>query len=101
MVTNYPHTVASEGDMASRGVTHGEGIGERVIDRLRHLMCGLHGHDTLLQFEQGRMFLRCVSCGHETPGWEVKDATPPITTQAEGRRHAMARPQLITERRIA
>jgi hypothetical protein len=40
-----------------------------MFDRLRQMMCGLHGHDTLVQFEQDRMFLRCVSCGHETHGW--------------------------------
>jgi hypothetical protein len=101
MVTNYPQMVASQGDMSARGETHGEGLGERVFDRLRHLMCGLHGHDTLLQFDHGRMFLRCVSCGHETPGWEVSDVAPPVAAQAEERSRTMARPQLITERRIA
>ena len=101
MVTNYPQMVASQGDVSTRGETHDEGLRERVIDRLRHLVCGLHGHDTLLQFEQGRMFLRCVSCGHETPGWEVNDVPPTVTAQVEERPHAMARPQLIRERRIA
>jgi hypothetical protein len=101
MVTNYPHTIASQGDGSTRGEAYGEGLGERVIDRLRHLVCGLHGHDTLLQFDHGRMFLRCVSCGHETPGWEVNDVPPAVTAQVEQARHPMARPQLITERRIA
>lgn len=101
MVTNYPHTIASHGEVSTRGETHGEGLGERVIDRLRHLVCGLHGHDALLQFDHGRMFLRCVSCGHETPGWETNDVPPTVTAQVEHRHHAMARPQLISERRIA
>jgi hypothetical protein len=101
MVTNYSHTIASQGDLSTRDEAHGEGLGERVMDRLRHLMCGLHGHDTLLQFERGRMFLRCVSCGHETPGWEVNDVPPTVTAEVAQRHHAIARPQLITERRIA
>jgi hypothetical protein len=101
MVTNYPHSVASRADGSIGGETHGEGLGDRVIDRLRHLVCGLHGHDTLLQFEQGRMFLRCVSCGHETPGWEVSDVPPTITVCGDAQRHVIPRPQLITERRVA
>ena len=101
MVTNYPHTIASQGDTSSRGETQGEGFGERVLDRLRHLVCGLHGHDALLQFDHGRMFLRCVSCGHETPGWEVTDVQPTVTAQVAQRHQPMACPQLITERRIA
>ena len=101
MVTNYPHSIASQGDVSTRDEPHGEGLGDRVIDRLRHLVCGLHGHDTLLQFDHGRMFLRCVSCGHETPGWELNDVPPPVTAREEDRHLAMAPPQLITERRIA
>lgn len=101
MVTNYPHSITSQGDVSTRDEAHGEGLGDRMIDRLRHLMCGLHGHDTLLQFDHGRMFLRCVSCGHETPGWELNDAPPTVTARVEERHHGMARPQLITERRIA
>src|SRR5215211_2482946 len=85
MVTNYPHTIASREDASTRAEARGEGLGERVIDRLRHLMCGLHGHDTLLQFDHGRMFLRCVSCGHETPGWETNDVPPPVAAQFEER----------------
>lgn len=38
---------------------------------LRQFLCGLHGHDALLQYEPGRLFLRCTSCGHETPGWRT------------------------------
>src|SRR5262245_36548761 len=44
-----------------------------VAEKLRQFLCGLHGHDTLLQFEQERMYLRCVSCGHETSGWELTE----------------------------
>ena len=101
MVTNYPHSIASHQGVSNRSETHGEGLGERVIDRLRHLVCGFHGHDTLLQFEHGRMFLRCASCGHETPGWELNGTPPNVTMRGDARRHMIARPQLIGERRIA
>jgi hypothetical protein len=84
-------------------VTHGEDLSSRVIERVRQVLCGLHGHDTLLQFGEDRMFLRCVSCGHETPGWDLDEAPP--TTAAVARRQPSAKPvmqhQLMGERRVA
>ena len=81
---------------------HADGLGVRVIDRLHQMVCGLHGHDTMLQFEQDRMFLRCQSCGHETPGWDLNEAPPSITVRAaEETRHDVAQPHLISARRIA
>jgi hypothetical protein len=40
--------------------------------RVRRFLCGLHGHDAVLHFEQRRMSLQCTSCGYETPGWDLK-----------------------------
>jgi hypothetical protein len=75
--------------------------GPAVIDRVRQMVCGLHGHDNLLQFERDRMFLRCASCGHESPGWEIADTPPPVTVRGDARRHRVARPHLVGARRIA
>jgi hypothetical protein len=47
------------------------------------------------------MSLRCVSCGHETPGWELNEVPPTVTVRGDARRHVIARPQLVSERRIA
>jgi hypothetical protein len=52
-------------------------LATNIIDLVRQAYCGLHGHDDLLQFEQDRMFLKCASCGHESPGWEMSDTPPP------------------------
>ena len=54
MVTNYPHSIASHDDdlRSTAGEPNVDGLGGRVIDRLRQMYCGLHGHDTLLHFEQ-------------------------------------------------
>ena len=100
MVTNYPHPVASgEGISKIANEAHAEGFS--MIERVRQVFCGLHGHDNLLQFEQDRMFLKCVSCGHETPGWSLNEAPPTVTIRGDARRHAVVRPQLISVRRIA
>ena len=50
-----------------------DGVGASVMTWMRQAICGLHGHDSLLHFEHDRMSLRCVSCGHESPGWELSD----------------------------
>jgi hypothetical protein len=82
-------------------VAHVDGLGARVIDRLHQMVCGFHGHDTMLQFEQDRLCLRCQSCGHETPGWDLNEAPPRITVRAEERPRRTAQPHLISARRIA
>jgi len=48
-----------------------DGLLARLTVKVRQRVCGLHGHDSLLHFDNGRMSLMCFSCGHETPGWEV------------------------------
>jgi len=77
--------------------------GPVIFDRVRQMFCGLNGHDNLLQFEQDRMFLKCTSCGHESPGWELTEAPPaPTASTARGERRAtLVRPQLVGARRIA
>jgi hypothetical protein len=42
--------------------------------QVRQFICGLHGHDALLHFDQRHVSLRCVVCGHESPGWNVPGA---------------------------
>jgi hypothetical protein len=102
MVTNYPHSIASHDRLRTNtGDAHPEGFGGRLLTWLRQAFCGLHGHDTMLRFEQERMSLRCVSCGHETPGWELNETRPTVTVRGDNRRHAIARPQLVRARQIA
>jgi hypothetical protein len=78
--------------------THTGDLSGRVMDRVRQMLCGLHGHDSLLQFQQDRMFLRCVSCGHETPGWDVSEPKPAAARTSAA---PMLQPQLIRVRRVA
>jgi hypothetical protein len=76
-------------------------FGTRVLGSMRQALCGLHGHDNLLQFEECRVFLRCASCGHESPGWELGRARPAVRQAGDSRRHVLARSELIGARRIA
>jgi len=69
-----------------------------VTTWLRETYCGLHGHDSLLQFEQDRMFLKCVSCGHESPGWELDEAPPTARPNTEGRQLTQLRPVTDSQR---
>jgi len=73
--------------------------GHGLLSWMREAFCGLRGHDEMLQFGRERMSLKCVSCGHESHGWDLNEARPAITARAEGRRSFM--PQLIGIRRVA
>jgi hypothetical protein len=78
-----------------------EGLVTGVLDRVRQMYCGLHGHDSLLSFEQDRMFLKCTSCGHESPGWEITETPPTVTVREAPRPKPIMRPHLVGARRVA
>ena len=67
------------------------GCGSRALDGLQTAVCGLHGHDPLLHFEQGRMFLRCSSCAYQSPGWETGDRRPRPRFSGDAARHQLER----------
>ena len=69
-----------------------------MVTKVRQMICGLHGHDALLHFEQGRISLQCTSCGYETPGWDLKanEVTP-----EEAPASRFIRLPLLGERRVA
>jgi hypothetical protein len=102
MVSNFPRSLTTVGGFTSRTAQtpETEGFGGRVLDRVREAFCGLHGHDSMLQFEEDRMFLKCASCGYESPGWELNEPRPIVATSADNRRSAMVGRE-IDERRIA
>ena len=76
-----------------------DGLLPRAALQFRQFVCGLHGHDSLMHFEQGRISLLCASCGHETPGWDIKQSPAAGLTSEPSRR--IARMPLIRERRVA
>lgn len=89
MVSLFEH-VASQvptTTTAPAGLVHV--VWTRATRSLRSAVCGLQGHDPLLQVAQGRMFLKCMSCGHETPGWTMNDRRPRQRFTGDQSRHRL------------
>ena len=59
----------------------------------KRLMCAIRGHEDYLHFEKDRVYLQCVACGYESPGWTVEHRRPPLRFQA--RTSPAAAPRLI------
>src|SRR5262245_10743871 len=102
MVSNFPRLFTASDEVGTkrepaRQTGH---LREKVFDRVREAFCALHGHDNMLHFEQDRMFLKCSSCGHESPGWELNER-PPVVARTEPRRKPRVQPRLVEDRRIA
>jgi hypothetical protein len=97
MITNAPIPLFAESTLADvNGRSHG--LVAWFLGWVQQSLCALHGHDAILQYERNRMFLRCTSCGHETPGWEVSANS----TMARHRPLEPARPSsLATPRDLA
>jgi hypothetical protein len=95
MLSNFPRLFQASDEISTRPVQTLQAgrFGGGVLDRVREALCGLHGHDHLLQFQQGRMFLRCFSCGHVSPGWELNEAPPTVTADTDARRQTFAHSQ--------
>src|ERR1700730_15612087 len=88
MAANCPPQMASveDGDRSPEVEVGGSGdISTVVLERLGQIVCAMHGHDNLIQFEHHRMFLKCASCGHETPGWTLPNRRP-VAPAADTRR---------------
>ena len=72
-----------------------------VTNWIRETYCGLHGHDSLLQFGHDRMFLKCVSCGYESPGWELTETPPTVKMSGNAAHHRLLRPALVDTQQAA
>jgi hypothetical protein len=93
MVTNYPQQLAATAEVA-----HDErdaGVLTRAVGRLGQILCGMRGHDSVLHFEGNRVMMRCTSCGHDTPGWEITGRGPRRRFEGDARRHLMSTKRLV------
>src|SRR3954466_9950902 len=96
MVTNYPQRLT-----AGLETVHTAGsVMNRAVARFGQLLCGLRGHDSVLHFEGKRVMMRCTSCGHDSPGWEVTGRAPRQRFEGDARRH-MLTPQRLVLRKSA
>ncbi len=72
----------------------------KLLESVGEIYCGLRGHNMLRQFERDRVYLRCASCGHESPGWTLSEQRPKVSVPGDIRRFAL-RPRLVDIRRVA
>ena len=79
------------------------GLFARTVGQMRQFICGLHGHDALLHFGQGRMSLQCTSCGYESPGWDVNADVDSALEQPVVKRTKprIVQMPLVRQRRVA
>ena len=73
----------------------------RLLETVGELYCGLRGHAMLMQSARNRVFLRCASCGHESPGWALTESRPRLSFKGDARRFVLRRPEMHVARRVA
>ena len=100
MVTNYPQQltatdVTSAAETGAQSESQDFGMVARAMGRLGQLLCGVRGHDSVLHFEGNRVMMRCTSCGHDTPGWEISGHGPRRRYEGDARRHLLVRRHLV------
>lgn len=92
MVTNYPQQLTADTTLTPDTATS---VVSRTLTRLGQLVCGLRGHDSVLHFEGNRVNMRCTSCGHDTPGWEISARGPRRRYEGDPRRHLLATKKFV------
>jgi hypothetical protein len=92
MVTNYPQQLTATAEITSDATN---GVVVRAMGRLGQLLCGLRGHDSVLHFQSNRVNMRCTSCGHDTPGWEISGRGPRRRYDGDARRHLLPTQRLV------
>ena len=88
MVTNL-QDIAARPVATTAETAPSRGLLSRAFGHLQSAVCGLQGHDPVLQFTDGRVFLRCTSCGFETPGWTTGERRPRPRFEGDAARHQL------------
>lgn len=97
MVTNYPQQLAVAAESTQE---QSASVVTRAMGSLGRVFCALRGHDSVLHFERNRVSMRCTSCGHDTPGWEISGRGPRRRYEGDARRHLLT-PQRLVLRKTA
>ena len=90
MVSNYAQQLTTGVGRESAGA-----LMSRAVTRFGQLLCGIRGHEAVLHFEGKRVMMRCTSCGHDTPGWEISGRGPRRRFEGDARRHLLSKPRLV------
>lgn len=90
MVTKYPQQLTAA--PAAERDAQDEGLFARALGFVGQALCGLHGHDSVLHFEENRILLRCTSCGYDSPGWEVGHRRPHVRYATSDERRVALEP---------
>ncbi len=105
MVTNYPQEIVTQPVATTNADVTSGTLLSRLWKRVQYALCSLHGHDPLLHYDQNRIYLRCASCGYETPGWELDQRRPRVRFGGNSEHPFVAHPHAFNshdrERRIA
>jgi hypothetical protein len=94
MVTNYPQQLAASAETTPDAQAE-SGLVARALTRLGQVICGMSGHEAVLHFEGNRVMMRCTSCGHDSPGWEISGRRPRLRYEGDARRHLLNSPRLV------
>ena len=92
MVTNYPQQLSAANPVPRDAPA---GVLARAVGWVGQVLCGFRGHDSVLHFEGNRVMMRCTSCGHDTPGWEISGRGPRRRFEGDARRHLIATQRLV------
>jgi hypothetical protein len=82
--------------MAARIVAIGTSLRTRARRWLQTAWCVMNGgHYRVLHAAPERMALRCVACGHTTPGWAMGSPRLARTMPGDPARLQMERPRMV------
>lgn len=95
MVTNCPQQLTATGVGRASGQS---ALTARLVARISQWLCGLRGHDAVLHFAGKRVMMRCTSCGHDTPGWEISGRAPRRRFEGDAGRHLLNKPRLVVRK---
>jgi hypothetical protein len=94
MVTNYPQRLTATTTTLDSNATAAS-VMNRFLMRVGQLLCAMRGHDSVLHFEGNRVMMRCTSCGHDSPGWEINGRGPRQRYEGDHRRHVLVPKRLV------
>jgi hypothetical protein len=100
MVTNYPQRLTATTTPQLETTSTDTNVMNRLAVRVGQLLCAMRGHDSVLHFEGKRVMMRCTSCGHDSPGWEISGHGPRQRFEGDRRRHMLV-PQRLVLRKSA